>query len=218
MKKKTEYTIDGKSYVFDNEVFGTYFREYANKNNFKLLSFEEEIANTLSISSQSVHGWRLGYYSPSSLAIVEEISQIFGISCLDILQESYEMKDLVLDTNIKDALRRVYRAFVDFFKEYECSRGFLYLSDTDLRIDDEWSYAEREIKKVKYALIEEYVDLMGEIYTSLDSYIKEIETDLYIDLCTPRCEDWDDLMIEDCGDAMERMLTDVQNLIASYLE
>lgn len=184
-KRLATYTVDGLEYQFDTRTFNEIFRRAARiQSRMSLSSFEQQVGDAVSVSSSTVHAWRLGNNAPADIERVCELANYFGLSKDTLLKQSGRerpMKGKYTDRQL-EALRRIYAAVIDFLDEFQRTMGFtIYWFDiVDSGVAPEHTenqlceLVDRKHLDVVKEIKKEAFDLRGaEIYDALLDYAWE---------------------------------------------
>lgn len=172
---------------FNHDMFNAIFDRKCKKDRIKIKDMEEQLANVLNISKDSVHSWRYKTYSPNGLELIKDIAKFFGYE-EDILlcKKGGDIKMEKLSDIELMSVKRVYESIIEFLEYFYKTNGFNDLwfdfenLDPSLREGRLWEIAEKEHDKVMLSLKKEY-PVIGkmQIYTDLGNFIYNDLYDIY---------------------------------------
>lgn len=174
-------------YFFNFNTFNDLFNKRKTKEKLNITSMEEQLANTIIVSKDTVHGWRFNKYSPNELDLVENIAKYFGCEMDELLcnkEGDIKMKKLS-DVELM-SVKRVYESIIKFLEYFYETDGFndlcfeLEKIEPSLREEKLYEVAEKEHSKVMLSLKIEYPIIgKNQIYTDLSNFIYNDLYDIY---------------------------------------
>ena len=73
MSKETRtFHINGNDYSFDFSVFHRFFETYQKKNSFLINEAEQNIADAISVSKDTIHSWRFEKNAPADMDTIQK--------------------------------------------------------------------------------------------------------------------------------------------------
>lgn len=172
---------------FYHDMFNELFNKKLSKDKLKVKDMEEQLAETINISRDTVHSWRYKTYSPNGLDIVKIIANYFGC------QENILLCKKKGDNKMKKlseieliSVKKIYESIIEFLEYFYKTNGFNDLwfdfknTDPSLREDKLWEIAEKEHDKVMISLKKEY-PIIGklQVYAEISNYIYNDLYDIY---------------------------------------
>lgn len=181
------YKYKDSFYFFDHDIFNDMFNRKCNKDRLMIKDMEEQLANVINVSKDTVHSWRYKTYSPNDLNLVNDIANYFGYE-KDVLlckkggdAKMKKMSDIELMS-----VKRVYESIIEFLEYFYKTDGFNDLwfdfekIDPSLIEEKLWEIAEKEHDKVMMSLKKEYPIIRKiQIYTDLSNFIYNDLYDIY---------------------------------------
>lgn len=181
------YKYKDSFYFFNHNIFNDMFNKKKTKEKLNITSMEEQLANTINVSKDTVHGWRFSTYSPNGLDVIENIAKYFGCEMDELLcyKENDAKMKKISDVELL-SVKRVYESIIKFLEYFYETDGF-----NDLWFDFEkiqpssreeklWEVAEKEHSKVMLSLKIEYPIIgKNQIYTDLSNFICNDLYDIY---------------------------------------
>ena len=168
---------------FNHDMFNELFNKKLNREKLKIKDMEEQLAETINVSRDTVHSWRYKTYSPNGLDIVKIIANYFGC------QENILLCKKKGDNKMKKlseieliSVKKIYESIIEFLEYFYKANGFNDLwfdfknTDPSLREDKLW----KEHDKVMISLKNEY-PLIGklQVYAEISNYIYNDLYDIY---------------------------------------
>ncbi|MBR6506869.1 MAG: helix-turn-helix transcriptional regulator [Clostridia bacterium] len=182
------FEYKNKSYQFDTKKFDVITKQYKNKKRMTLIEIEWLIARKINISEDAVRNWRYGKNGPSSLEIIEGISEVLGLKDLTSLLVEFEgeKKMVVISDREKIALKKIYDSIVDFLYEFAETDGFELVMD-DIKNGNKCEFTEnmydeisKKLSNVYRTYNKEYFDLgKHKVYNELNEYINNYVYDMF---------------------------------------
>lgn len=184
MKKDTKiYNIDGKSMQFDSVSFEQLFKANRKKNGLKVLDYEAELGDVLSVSGNAIHNWRFGMNGPSDVETIKQLANYLKIADFTLLLKSGKEKTTMqISERQKDSLKRIYDAVIEYLDTFDKTDGFNdywhQLADKGAKENQIenllYDIAEKEVHKVELVLAKEYIELYRlPVYGQLEEYISD---------------------------------------------
>lgn len=181
------YNYKGSFCLFNHNIFNDMFNKRMPKEKLNITSMEEQLANAINVSKDTVHGWRFNKYSPNDLDLVENMSKYFGCEIDALLcSEESDLKMKKLSDVELMSVKRVYESIIKFLEYFYKTNGFNDLwfdfekVEPTLREEKLWEVAEREHSKVMLSLKIEYPIIgKNQIYTDLSNFIYNDLYDIY---------------------------------------
>ncbi len=181
------YKYKNSFYFFNHDMFNNMFNKKMQKDKIMIKDMEEQLANALNVSKDSVHNWRYKTYSPNGLDLIKDIANYFGYE-EDILlcKKGGDIKMKKLSEIELISVKRIYESIIEFLEYFYKTNGFNDLwfdfenLDSSLREGKLWEIAEKEHDKVMLSLKKEY-PIIGkmQIYTVLSNFIYNDLYDIY---------------------------------------
>ena len=150
------YEINGTDYLFNYQRFNELFIKEKGK---KLIGdLEQELADSIHVSKDTVHSWRNRVQSPNDLDIVKSISNYYKLEDyknLLIVKGDNKKMDKFNDIQIS-SIKRIYDSIIEHLDYFEKTDGYndLWLDFKDKGIKSEYiedklyEVAEKELNKV----------------------------------------------------------------------
>ena len=187
MGNMREYSIGDKRAVFNKEGFHHLLKEKARMEHTTMSKLEENLANRLPVSPDTIHKWHLRKGGgPGDYELVEKLAsalQLTDCSNLLIFTENGGMEMERLTDRQKTAAKRIYDVCIWFLHEFKQTDGFndywyqLIKSGSQDPEEDIYNLVDDMLRKVNLVLDQEYFDLRGcDLYDELCEYVSE---DLY---------------------------------------
>ena len=182
------FEYQNKNYQFDAKKFDDISKRYKSKKRMTLRNIESLIASKVNISEDAVRNWRYGKNGPSSLEMIEKISEVLELKDLtSLLVEIDGGKQMITITDReKVALKKVYDSIVDFLYEFLDTDGFYLIMD-DIKNGTGCEFTENMYDEISEKLSNvyrthnrEYFDLgRHEVYNELNEYINTYVYDMF---------------------------------------
>ena len=182
------FEYKNKSYQFDTKKFDVITKQYKNKKRMTLIEIESLIASKINISEDAVRNWRYGKNGPSSLEIIEEISEVLGLKDLTSLLVEFEGEKKMVEISDREkiALKKIYDSIVDFLYEFAETDGFELVMD-DIKNGNKCEFTEnmydeisKKLSNVYRTYNKEYFDLgKHKVYNELNEYINNYVYDMF---------------------------------------
>ena len=175
-KQLRSFIVDEKEMVFNQVYFSELFIKYASKKCIGIGSYETEVAKALFVDKSAVHNWRMGVNGPGDIEKIQLLAKLWNIEYEVLLMEVKTVNKTISENRFtdreKDALKKVYIAFLNYLNVFETSVGFIWEDEyTAFEIRDAYELYE----ETKNALEMEYIDLKPSVYDELKSlYNKEL--------------------------------------------
>lgn len=127
MSKETRtFHIDGNDYSFDFSVLHRFFESYQKKNSFLITEAEQNIADAISVSKDTIHSWRFKKNAPADIDTIKQLAEFFGIKdCLVLLNKKIGEDTMVANDRILDSLKKIYDAIILYLDDYDSSFAYL---------------------------------------------------------------------------------------------
>lgn len=176
------YLMNGQKLQFDYITFCDLFKRYKVAEKKTISECEEQLADTLHVTSSAVHMWRNRKNSPGDIEMVRSIADFLQIKEWPLLllpyKEEHKMTSL---TELQiDATKRIYDTIIDLLYDFESTDGYEDtwsdaecdgFDDPTAFVDDHFAKMYADIEK---AYMKEHIYLRGAaIYNDLLSYIQE---------------------------------------------
>ena len=174
------YEINETDYLFNYQRFNELFIKEKGK---KLIGdLEQELADSIHVSKDTVHSWRNRVQSPNDLDIVKSISNYYKLEDyknLLIVKEDNKKMDKFNDIQIS-SIKRIYDSIIEHLDYFEKTDGYndlwLYFKDKGIKseyIEDKlYEVAEKELNKVMLCYKKEKMLLKNtKIYDEIGDYI-----------------------------------------------
>ena len=180
---------EGRVVIFDHKAFRRLFDKAARANG-GIGAYETSMAQSLCVTAEAVHNWRMGTNGPGDIERIEEIAAFLGVRANSLMKDREE-KPMVepLKDYERAALSRVYVKVFDFLCLYSDTDGFVWKTyDTsemhgaffrqfgtvaNLRSIERSDLAYESFEDVVRALEREYVNLGHHpLYAQLDEFIE----------------------------------------------
>lgn len=181
------YKYKDSFYFFDHDIFNDMFNRKCNKDRLMIKDVEEQLANAINVSKDTVHSWRYKTYSPNDLNLVNDIANYFGYE-KDVLlcKKGGDVKMKKMSDIELMSVKRVYESIIEFLEYFYKTNGFNDLwfdfekLEPSLREEKLWEIAEKEHDNVMLSLKKEY-PIIGkiQIYTDLINFIYNDLYDIY---------------------------------------
>ena len=180
MSKETRtFHINGNDYSFDFSVFHRFFETYQKKNSFLINEAEQNIADAISVSKDTIHSWRFEKNAPADMDTIQKLADFLGIKdYLILLNKKIGENTMAANDRILDSLKRIYDAIILYLDDYDTS--FAYLNQF------------YEFKEKKYSDEE----ARREIYCIANDKLHEVEL---VDLCNI----WDEKLEYVCPEGIQ---------------
>lgn len=219
MKKKQlrTFILNEKQVVFNQEYFRKLFIANAAKRGVGIGSYEFEIAEALFVDKSAIHNWRMGVNGPGDIEKIQLLADIWNIKYEFLLTEVNEMETTTkqgMTDREKEALKKVYIAFVNYMNVFENTTGFLWNDDnTDYDIRQAyWWYGQ-----TKNALALEYIDLKRSVYDELEELFDTELTRTLEDHYSEEDGDYPELARAEVLGWAEELREKFKNIIDPYL-
>lgn len=174
------YEINETDYLFNYQRFNELFIKEKGK---KLIGdLEQELADSIHVSKDTVHSWRNRVQSPNDLDIVKSISNYYKLEDyknLLIVKGDNKKMDKFNDIQIS-SIKRIYDSIIEHLDYFEKTDGYndLWLDFKDKGIKSEYiedklyEVAEKELNKVMLCYKKEKMLLKNtKIYDEIGDYI-----------------------------------------------
>lgn len=174
------YEINETNYLFNYQRFNELFIKEKGK---KLIGdLEQELADSIHVSKDTVHSWRNRVQSPNDLDIVKSISNYYKLEDyknLLIVKGDNKKMDKFNDIQIS-SIKRIYDSIIEHLDYFEKTDGYndLWLDFKDKGIKSEYiedklyEVAEKELNKVMLCYKKEKMLLKNtKIYDEIGDYI-----------------------------------------------
>lgn len=182
MQKDTKvFNIDGKSMQFDSVSFKAIFSAKCKKLCMKVLDYENELGDSLSVSSNAIHNWRFGMNGPSDVETIKQLAVCLEIADYMLLMKNGKGKTVMqISERQKDSLKRIYDAVIEYLDLFQRTDGFNdYWHQFSGRGDELeqienmlYEIAEKEQHKVELILAKEYIEIHKlPVYGQLEEYV-----------------------------------------------
>ena len=188
MKKDTKiFNIDGKSMQFDSVSFEQLFTANRKKNGLKVVDYEAELGDVLSVSSNAIHNWRFGMNGPSDVETIKQLANYLRIADYTLLlKNGREKTTMQISERQKDSLKRIYDVVIEYLDTFQRTDGFndywYQFKERGAKTPEHienliYDVAMEEVHKVELVLAKEYIELYRlPVYGQLEEYVSD---DLY---------------------------------------
>lgn len=217
-KKLRTFFVNEKEMIFNVRLFQELFNKYAKKNSIGVGAYEDELADVLFVDKSAVHNWRMNVNGPGNIEIIQKIAEFWNINYEILLTEANNMNETQIinakkfTETEKEAMKNVYRAFINYMEEFNDTAGFLlYIDGGKYEIAN--AYARYE--NLKYALKLEYIDLKRTVYDKLETFFegeltRTLEHDYEVDDSIEQLE-------AETLEEYENMMSMFKNIVDEYL-
>jgi transcriptional regulator with XRE-family HTH domain len=182
------FTINDKKMQFSCSAFKTIFDTYKKQNSATKSKTEQDLADKLNVSADTIHGWYYGKNGPGSLDDIKVLAHALGLNDYTLLLENADggksMSQLTSDQ--VHSVKRIYDSIIEFLDVFINTEGFNSYwyplkeegyENPEYKIYD---IAEGEVHKVSLILDKEYFYLRNtEIYDELSEYVSEDLWDIF---------------------------------------
>ena len=79
------FTLNNSNVIFNTERFRLELKKLRDKNKIPFLQLEQQLADKLGVSTDTVHGWHYGKNGPIDINIVQHLAQILEIDNFTLL-------------------------------------------------------------------------------------------------------------------------------------
>ena len=203
MSKETRtFHINGNDYSFDFSVFHRFFETYQKKNGFLINEAEQNIADAISVSKDTIHSWRFEKNAPADMDTIQKLADFLGIKdYLILLNKKIGENTMAANDRILDSLKRIYDAIILYLDDYDTSFAYLnqFYEFKEKKYSDEearreiYCIANDKLHEVELVLTQEYI-----ILHKLDIY-STLETFVHRDLCNI----WDEKLEYVCPEGIQ---------------
>lgn len=182
------YTIDGKKMQFDSNNFKILIKSYRKKNKMKNKDVEQCLANSLNVSTDTVHKWHYGMSTPTDVDLVKELAKNFDLEDFTTLLKNADGGNRMgkLTERQITAVKKVYDICIWFLSEFSNTSGFndYWYTLQDKGVEDiEEAIADKADemhRKIELVLDQEYFDLRDtDIYNELCEFVSDDLIDIY---------------------------------------
>lgn len=182
------YVFDDKKMEFNVNAFKRVFDTYRRSKKITNSKLEEQLAETLGIATDTVHGWHYGKNTPSGIEYVKELATALELTDFTLLlTENNGGQDMNRLTDRQmSAAKRIYDICIWFLDEFNHTDGFndYWLTFSERGSDDPesaiYDHIEGLIRKINLVLDQEYFDLHNcDIYDEFCEYVSEDLLDIY---------------------------------------
>lgn len=179
------YNIGGQRATFNKEGFKYLVKEKCRREKITKAKAEQQLADLLGLSSDTVHKWNSTGGGPIDIQTVEDLAKTLGLVNSDPLLNFITGGDSVerLSDRQKSAAKQIYDVCICFLDEFKRTNGFndywFEFKDKGARNPENaiCDYVEKWIAKIQLVLNQEYFDLHNSgIYDELCDFVNE---DLY---------------------------------------
>lgn len=151
-----------------------------NDKKYTISDFDENVANVLHFSSDTIKNWRLGKNGPGDFQIIKQLADFLKINYHDLLVDKDDKPVTVIDreafeiegNNEKDIIMHMYRLFVDYIYWFTgsdgASKAYKLLESPEKEQSD-------YISNLYYLLDRSALDVSEEIYNDLRKTITELD-------------------------------------------
>ncbi len=194
MRSRT-YIIDGNGMVFDKDSFRRLFNSYCKSHKLNYSDAEQEIADKIPVSKETIHKWRGSSINPNDDTTIKKLAKAMEITDFRVLLATVDKGEKmdIDDENVVvekytdrqiTAIKKIYDSCVWFLNEFNKSNGFNDYWDTFKEDPNPEQaiikYADDLLDKVGLVVDQEYFDLRGtEIYNELSEFACIDLTDIY---------------------------------------
>ena len=183
------FTVNDQKATFNKIAFKDFMRETSRSNKISISKLEQNLADQLQISANTIHKWYYMDGGPIDYSTVQQLSTALGISDANLLlkfNETGEKNMTQLTERQLSAVKRIYDICIWFLHEFRSTDGFnnyWYKFKKRGSADPESDIIELAdglIAKVRLVLEQEHFDLHNcEIYKELYNYVYEDLMDTY---------------------------------------
>lgn len=173
------YKYNDSFYFFNHNVFNDLFIKRCKKEKIRITRMEEQLANAINVSRETVHGWRCNIYSPNDLNLIIDIANFFNCDKKMFLNNKVGDVDMKKISDVElMSIKRVYESIIKFLEYFYKTDGFNDLwfnfkkMESSEKVDKLYEVAENEHSKVVLSLKIEYPIIgKNKIYEDLNNFI-----------------------------------------------
>lgn len=189
--------IENVKYRFSCAKFKFIFDEYCKNNNITKEELEIMLSDKVSVTKSAVHNWRFGSNGPSTLGMIELISNVicegdyFSLMEEEIIMEEKLEEIIIEDEKYSElqilSIKRIYDKIISFLHEFDYTGGFTtalwydfyYKGETDPE-EAIYEYVENKMREIYLVTEQEYFYLHKlEIYEKLCEFVYNDLVDTY---------------------------------------
>lgn len=178
-KSTRVFLLEGKSYQFNSAVFMRLFIAKASEFDMKYGAHEQFLADELLVSKEAIHNWRNNLNGPSGIDVIQNLATIWKIDFYCLLKEikEVEMEGVSMTakneiTYVRESIKKVYGAVVDFLEFFEKTNGLQDGIDEDARNGLRMT-ANAKKDYVITILRKEMLDIPKDLYGRLYGFIND---------------------------------------------
>ena len=173
------FLLEGKNYKFNVSVFMRLFVVKAAEFNMKLGEHEQFLADQLLVSKEAIHNWRNNLNGPSGIEIIQKIAEVWKVDFYSLIKEIKEIgrDDVSMNGNnetmlVREAIKKVYVAMVDFIEFFEKTNG-LQIGDNNESNNELFSIACAKRDYAVTVLRKEMLDIPKDLHDKLYGFIND---------------------------------------------
>lgn len=120
------FTLNNSNVIFNTERFRLELKKLRDKNKIPFLQLEQQLADKLGVSTDTVHGWHYGKNGPIDINIVQHLAQILEIDNFTLLLKNINGEHCMqqLTDRQKNAVKRIYDICIWFLDQFYLTDGF----------------------------------------------------------------------------------------------
>lgn len=182
------FTVNNINVVFNTEYFRLKLKELREKNKLPFWQLEQQLADKLDISADTIHGWHYGKNGPIDIEVVKQLAQAIEIKDFTMLLKTKKDQNNMtqLTNRQKNAVKRIYDICICFLEKFRNTDGFndywyrfkdAGFTDPEAKIYD---FVDKLIREIILVFKQEFFDLHDcEIYNELYEFIDDDLNDIY---------------------------------------